>query len=105
MKRRFAAIAAVAFAVCSTISIPAFGADKVVSIIVPFSEGDASDALARVVAGPLSKNLGMPVEIHNRAGAGGIIGFQDVARARTDGRTLVLGSLSNMSANTACRGE
>lgn len=105
MARRFAAYAGIALAIGSSIFLPALGADNTVKIIVPFSEGDASDVLARVVAGPLSERLGMPVEVLNKAGAGGIIGFQDVARARTDGRTLVLGSLSNMSANTACRGE
>lgn len=105
MRRRLTAIAAIALASCTAVFSSVSLAQPTVRIIVPFSEGDASDALARVVAGPLSSKLGMPVEVHNKAGAGGIIGFQDVARARTDGRTLVLGSISNMSANTACRGE
>lgn len=105
MKLRSTAFIAAVIGLSAALFSSASLANPVVRIIVPFSEGDASDAFARIVAGPLSQKLGMPVEIHNKAGAGGIIGFQDVARARTDGRTLVLGSLSNMSANTTCRGE
>ena len=105
MKLSLTAIAAAILAACTATMSSVSLAQPVVKIVVPFSEGDASDALARVVARPLSEKLGMAVEIHNKAGAGGIVGFQDVARARTDGRTLVLGSISNMSANTACRGE
>jgi len=80
-------------------------ASDAVRIVVPFAQGDASDLMARIIAQPLSKKLDRPVNIHNHYGAGGIIGTQDVVRSRTDGLTLVLGSVSNMSMNTACRGE
>lgn len=80
-------------------------ASNAVRIVVPFAQGDASDLMARIIAQPLSEKLNRPVNIHNHYGAGGIIGTQDVVRSRTDGLTLVLGSVSNMSMNTACRGE
>src|SRR5690554_3091837 len=83
----------------------AAAASDAVRIIVPFGAGDASDLIARVVAEPLGKQLERPVVVHNHYGAGGIIGTQDAVRSKTDGLTLILGSYSNMCANTVCRGE
>src|SRR5690554_4420564 len=83
----------------------AASASDAVRIIVPFAQGDASDLIARVVAEPLSKVVERPVVVHNHYGAGGIIGTQDAVRSKTDGLTLILGSYSNMSVNTVCRGE
>ena len=83
----------------------AVSASDAVRIIVPFGQGDASDLIARAVAQPLSRLVERPVVIHNHYGAGGIIGTQEVVRARTDGLTVVLGSVSNMSMNVVCRGE
>ncbi|HZH56828.1 MAG TPA: tripartite tricarboxylate transporter substrate binding protein [Burkholderiaceae bacterium] len=83
----------------------AASASDAVRIIVPFAQGDASDLIARVVAEPLSKVVERPVVVHNHYGAGGIIGTQDAVRSKTDGLTLILGSYSNMCANTVCRGE
>src|SRR5690606_31788991 len=83
----------------------AVSASDAVRIIVPFGQGDASDLIARAVAQPLSRLVERPVVIHNHYGAGGIIGTQDAVRSKTDGLTLVMGSVSNMSVNTVCRGE
>jgi len=83
----------------------AASASEAVRIIVPFAAGDASDLVARAVAEPLGKHLERPVTVHNHYGAGGIVGTQDAVRSKTDGLTLVLGSVSNMSVNTVCRGE
>lgn len=93
--------------VCALLaSLPlAAQASDAVRIVVPFAQGDASDLMARIIAQPLSEKLNRPVNIHNHYGAGGIVGTQDVVRSKTDGLTLVLGSVSNMSMNTACRGE
>lgn len=93
-----------ACAVFASFTVSAFASDAV-RIVVPFAQGDASDLVARIVAPPLSEKLGRKVFVANNYGAGGIVGTQDVVRSKTDGLTLVLGSVSNMSMNTACRGE
>jgi tripartite-type tricarboxylate transporter receptor subunit TctC len=63
--------------------------DKPVRIIVPYAAGGATDALARIVAGKLQQQLSVPVVVENRAGAGGNIGTDAVARATPDGYTVL----------------
>lgn len=105
MKRLFSPLAfAFFFSFPFLCSSPAAATDAI-RIIVPFAEGDASDVIARILAGPLGTAMGRPVSVLNHYGAGGIIGTQEVVRARTDGLTIVLGSVSNMSMNAVCRGE
>ncbi len=63
---------------------------KPVRIVVPQTPGGASDALARIVGQKLSEKWGQPVVIENRAGAGGNIGMDVVAKAPGDGHTLLM---------------
>lgn len=74
---------------------------KPVRIIVPFSPAGFVDVTARLIAGPLSASLGQPVIVENRAGAGGVIGTEFVARANPDGYTLVIGSVGTHAVNQA----
>jgi tripartite-type tricarboxylate transporter receptor subunit TctC len=66
--------------------------DRVVTLIVPFAPGGASDLLARVIGAPLGQALGQSVIVENRGGAGGNIGIGAAARAQPDGYTLLVTS-------------
>jgi tripartite-type tricarboxylate transporter receptor subunit TctC len=70
-----------------------------VTIIAPFPPGGPSDALARILSGPLEAALGQPMVIENIAGAGGTIGVTRVARAEPDGYTLLIGQWSTQVVN------
>ena len=64
-----------------------------VRMVVPFSPGGSTDVLARIVGQKLTERSGQPVIIENRAGAGGNIGAEQVARSAPDGYTLLLGGV------------
>jgi tripartite-type tricarboxylate transporter receptor subunit TctC len=70
--------------------------DQPIRIVVPFTPGSATDVVARIVAAAMSQNLGQPVIVDNRPGAGGTIGAGHVARSEPGGYTL----LANSSAHT-----
>ena len=72
---------------------------KSLTMVVPFSPGGTTDILARVVGQFMSKDLGQPVIVDNRPGAGGNIGAQMVARAAPDGYTLLMGPVGTHAIN------
>jgi tripartite-type tricarboxylate transporter receptor subunit TctC len=72
---------------------------KAITIVVPFSAGGTTDILARVIGQHMSKDLGQPVIVDNRAGAGGNIGTQLVARAAPDGYTILMGTVGTHAIN------
>src|SRR5882672_10412879 len=63
---------------------------RTVRIIVPFTPGSVTDVMARSVTDKLAANLGQPVIVENRPGAGGTIGIAQVAKSSPDGYTLVV---------------
>ena len=70
-----------------------------VTIIVPATPGGILDQSSRLVAHELSRLVGQPVVVENRAGGGQIIGMQALLRAEPDGHTMVMGSVGPNAAN------
>lgn len=74
---------------------------KPVRIVVPFAAGGTTDILARAMAPELSKAFGQQFIVENRAGAGGNVGAELVARAPNDGYTLLMGTVGTHGINRA----
>ena len=73
---------------------------KPITFIVPYPPGGGTDVIARIVQEPLSRQLGQPIVIENRGGAGGSLGTAVAARANPDGHTMLF-TLSSHSINPA----
>jgi tripartite-type tricarboxylate transporter receptor subunit TctC len=87
-----AAIAPLAYALPAHAEYP----DRTITMIVPFPPGGNTDVLGRIVAAKLTQSLHAHVIVENRPGAGSMLGTQYVARAKPDGYTILMGSISNV---------
>ena len=72
--------------------------ERPVTMVVPFAPGGTPDIGARLLAPKMSEFLGQPVTVENRAGAGSTIGTRAVVQARPDGYTVLMGSISFLTA-------
>lgn len=84
---------ALAMTICSSVQAGDYP-EKTVRMVVPFAPGGASDVLARVLAQKLTESFKQSVVIENRAGAGGTLGADIVAKAAPDGYTLLLSDVA-----------
>jgi tripartite-type tricarboxylate transporter receptor subunit TctC len=76
-----------------------------VTLIIPFPPGGSTDIIGRIAADGLAKELGQPLVVDNRGGAGGAIGAKAIADAAPDGYTLGLATVSTHVVNFIVRGE
>jgi tripartite-type tricarboxylate transporter receptor subunit TctC len=67
---------------------------RAVKVLVPFAPGGGADVIARIVGEQLRKDTGQPFVVENKPGAFGIVGLQELAHARPDGYTLLIGNIS-----------
>jgi tripartite-type tricarboxylate transporter receptor subunit TctC len=74
---------------------------KQIRLIVPFAPGGSTDIIARTIAEPLSKVLGQPIVVENKAGAGGSIGALDIARGSKDGHVIGMATVSTTASSPA----
>ncbi|HEX2012552.1 MAG TPA: tripartite tricarboxylate transporter substrate binding protein [Roseateles sp.] len=97
VRTRRTALKACALAACALgTSLAQAQADwptKAITIVVPFPAGGTTDAVARALGETLAKNLGQPVLVENKPGAGTTLGADYVAKARPDGYMLLMGAV------------
>lgn len=93
MNRMLASATAALALVASMAAVPAAAQEwpaKPVKIVVPYPPGGNVDTAARIIATELQKSLGQPMVVENKAGAGGLIAGESVAKAEPDGYTLFM---------------
>jgi tripartite-type tricarboxylate transporter receptor subunit TctC len=103
-RRGFAAflLPALAFAACGVAMAQGYP-NRPIRIVVPYPAGGATDQMARIIQQPLAEILGTTIIIDNRAGAGGAIGTEAVARSAADGYTLAFGNAGPNSMGPAIK--
>ena len=99
VRRRLICIAALVLSAVPLIVSAQNFPNRPLRLIVPFPPGGATDAFARIVQARWAESLGQNIVIENRAGAGGMIGADLVAKAPPDGYTLLIGNIAALAMN------
>lgn len=105
-RKRFAVLALAAGVAALSSAGAAYAADypaQPIRVIVPFAPGGSTDIVARIVTQRMGQELGQTMVVENKGGAGGAIGASEAARAKPDGYTLSIATVSTMAVNSACR--
>jgi tripartite-type tricarboxylate transporter receptor subunit TctC len=92
LKKLAVCLAAATVAAASLLALPAYAAypERPITLIVPWGAGGGTDAVARILASLLEKDLGQPVNVVNRTGGSGVVGHSAIAQAQADGYTIGL---------------
>jgi tripartite-type tricarboxylate transporter receptor subunit TctC len=86
------------------LAVPAAAQDyptKPIRLVVPYAAGGPTDVLGRILAARMGEGLGQQVLVENRAGAGGNVGSDAVAKAQPDGYTILMGTVATHALNPA----
>lgn len=100
MTRAFLALCAALLAAPAAFAQQSYP-QKPIRYVVPFPAGGIADVFARIIGGRIGEAWGQPVVVENRAGAGGNIGAEIVAKAPPDGYTILMGSIGTQALNAA----
>ena len=98
MTRRALLGTSAAFALCGPAAAQVWP-DRPIRLIVPFPPGGGTDVISRQLAERVGANTRWTIVIENRAGAGGTLGLDAVAKAPPDGYTIGMGQASNLTVN------
>jgi tripartite-type tricarboxylate transporter receptor subunit TctC len=101
MQRLCTLLAAAVFGFFSTVALAGDYPDHTIRIIAPYPPGGTTDLLARAIGQELSQALKQPVVVDNKAGTGGMVGHDYVAKSAPDGYTLVLGNSAMLAVSVS----
>lgn len=98
---KIVAAAALSLAAAANVAVAQPYPTKPIRLVVPYPPGGSADMLARNLATSMSQDLGQPVVVENRPGAGTALGTREVAAAPGDGYTLMIGTVTSHAMNPA----
>ncbi|MBZ0133899.1 MAG: tripartite tricarboxylate transporter substrate binding protein [Rhodocyclaceae bacterium] len=90
--KRFIQLLALCLSMIASEALYAEYPERPIKLIVPFAPGASADGIARIIGKKLEENLGKPVVVENKSGAGGTLGLVALAAATPDGYTLSMGA-------------